>query len=282
MRWSQAEWTRPLARPDAPFRRVPGWSAAVRMIAVGYRYLSPVPGMSVEVRVPAEGVCGAGRARARMALSGRRVFGCSPTRWAPVSRIPSMTRYSAIGRMGGTQPVARAAGKPGSASTRGCRGQVPSDVVVQHPGRVGASMMTAWSQPRSEAVPVTIRRAVEGKFSAVFRVPCMSRTRSAVPASRVTLPGVALFSVPAGLPGEQSVMSFVTRTGTGTDRRPDSGMPHHDLFCVRQGTARCRRRREGSRAGPSRTPVRSHRSQRCSGAHPVRAGATHTSRSTGR
>ena len=40
------------------FGAFPGWPTAVRMIAVGYRYLSPVPGMSVEVRVPAEGICG--------------------------------------------------------------------------------------------------------------------------------------------------------------------------------------------------------------------------------
>ena len=37
-----------------------------------------------------------------------------------------------------------------------------------------------------------------------------------------------------------------------------------------------------SRAGPARTPVRSRRSQRCSGARSARAGGTRTSRSTGR
>src|SRR5262249_44517978 len=118
MRWSQAEWTRPLARPDAPFRRVPGWSAAVRMIAVGYRYLSPVPGMSVEVRVPAERVWGAGGrgrrgggGRGAGALSGGGLLGCTPPRGAPVSRFPSMPRR----RWPGPDPPLVAPAGPGAA-----------------------------------------------------------------------------------------------------------------------------------------------------------------------
>src|ERR1022692_905908 len=61
------------------FGAFPVWLAVFRMIAVGYRYLSPVPGMSVAVRIPAEGVCRDRQAKGADGAIGQtrkwRVFG---------------------------------------------------------------------------------------------------------------------------------------------------------------------------------------------------------------